>query len=297
MSVETPSTPVGDAIPTPILGQDGPVTVSVKTLLEAGAHYGHQSDKWNPKMLPFLYGEKNKVHIINLDQTMARWEKARKAIVDVCALGGNILFVGTKLQAREVIIQQANRCGASYVTTRWLGGTLSNFQTLKKSIERMRKMEDLLAKANEEGSTIKLTKKERLFMAKQITKLDANLGGLRNLKKPPEIVFIVDTTKESIAVAESRRLHIPVVAVVDSNANPQVITHPIPANDDATKTIALFSAAVADAVLEGRKIYETRAPRELRDGGGSLVVHNKDAAAKAKAAEHVAPAPQEMSAS
>lgn len=273
---------------------DAPVSVNVKTLLEAGAHYGHQSDKWNPKMLPFLYGEKNKVHIINLDQTVSRWEKARKAIVDVCALGGNVLFVGTKLQAREAIIHHANRCGASHVTTRWLGGTLSNFQTLKKSIERMRRMEDLLAKANDESSDIKLVKKEKINMARQIEKLEANLGGLRNLRKPPELVFIIDVNKESIAVAESRRLHIPVVALVDSNANPQFITHPIPSNDDAMKTISLFAAAVADAVIEGKKIYDSRAPRELRDGG-PVVVLDKSAAEDA-GSSIAASAPQEMSA-
>jgi small subunit ribosomal protein S2 len=251
------------------------VEVTVKSLLEAGAHYGHQSDKWNPKMLPFLYGVKNNIHIINLDQTMSRWEKARKAIVDVCALGGNVLFVGTKLQARETIKQHATRCGASFVITRWLGGTLSNFQTVKKSIERMRRMEDLLAKANDESSDVKLSKKEKLNIARQIEKLEANLGGLRGLRKPPELVFIVDVTKESIAVAESKRLHVPVVALVDSNANPQHIAHPIPSNDDATKAITLFSAAVADAVIEGRKIYDARAPRELRDGGDSIVVIEK----------------------
>lgn len=276
-----------------ILGEDGPVSVNVRTLLEAGAHFGHQSDKWNPKMLPYLYGEKNKVHIINLDQTLSRWEKARKAIVDVCALGGTVLFVGTKLQVREVIRQQAARCNSPFVTTRWLGGTLSNFQTVKNSIERMKKMEELLAKANEDGSQVRLLKKERVKMAREIEKLDANLGGLRGLRKPPELVFIVDITKESIAVAEARRLHIPVVALVDSNANPESVKHPIPCNDDATKTVALMSAAVADAVIEGRKIYEARAPRELRDGGESTLVLSKDAAT----IESTPAAPQELSAS
>ena len=213
----------------------------------------------------------------------------------MCALGGNVLFVGTKLQARETIVHHATRCGAPFVTTRWLGGTLSNFQTLKKSIERMRRMEDLLAKANDETSDVKLNKKEKLNIARQIEKLEANLGGLRNLRKPPELVFIVDVTKESIAVAESRRLHIPVVALVDSNANPSFITHPIPSNDDAAKTISLFSAAVADAVIEGRKIYEARAPRELRDGGEQVVVLEKSAEEQA-ANGHSAAAPQEMSA-
>ncbi len=293
MSQDKTSAPAGANSHT---AAEAPVSINVKTLLEAGAHYGHQSDKWNPKMLPFLYGEKNKIHIINLDQTVARWEKARKAIVDVCALGGNVLFVGTKLQARETIVHHATRCGAPFVTTRWLGGTLSNFQTLKKSIERMRRMEDLLAKANDESSDVKLNKKEKLNIGRQIEKLEANLGGLRNLRKPPELVFIVDVTKESIAVAESRRLHIPVVALVDSNANPSFITHPIPSNDDAAKTIALFSAAVADAVIEGRKIYEARAPRELRDGGESVVVLDKSAAEDQAANGHSSAAPQEMSA-
>jgi small subunit ribosomal protein S2 len=241
--------------------------VTIKSLMDAGAHYGHQTQRWNPKMLPYIYGARNGVHIINLDLTLKKWEVARKYIVDRVALGGSVLFVATKLQAKDIVKEEATRCGAFYVASRWLGGCLSNFQTIKNSIERMRKMENLLAEAAQEGSKIRINKKERLDMSRQVEKLEANLGGIRNMKKVPDVIFLVDVVKEQIAIAEANRLHIPVIALVDTNADPGAVNFPIPSNDDAARTLKLFLSAAADAVLEGRAIYKARVPGESQNGG------------------------------
>jgi small subunit ribosomal protein S2 len=232
--------------------------ITIRTLIDAGAHYGHQTERWNPKMLPNIYGARNGVHIINLDITMKRWEIARKYIVDRVSLGGNVLFVGTKQQAKEIVKEEAQRSGAFYVTSRWLGGCLSNFQTIKNSIDRMRKLEGLLAEASTEGTKIKITKKERLDISRQVEKLEANLGGIRDMKRVPDVIFIVDVVKESIAIAEANRLHIPVVALVDTNADPAAVAFPIPSNDDAARSIRLFCSAVADAIIEGRAVQAAR---------------------------------------
>jgi small subunit ribosomal protein S2 len=242
--------------------------VNIKNLIDAGAHYGHQTQRWNPKMLPYIYGARNGVHIINLDLTMKRWEIARKYIVDRVSLGGNVLFVGTKQQAKDIIKEEASRCGAFFVSSRWLGGCLSNFQTIKNSIERMRKMETLLADASAENSKVKLTKKERLDISRQVEKLEANLGGIRHMRKVPDVIFIVDVVKESIAIAEANRLHIPVVALVDTNADPGAVAFPIPSNDDAARTIRLFCSGVADAIIEGRAIQAARVPAGGQSSGG-----------------------------
>lgn len=241
--------------------------VTIKSLMDAGAHYGHQTQRWNPKMLPYIYGARNGVHIINLDLTLKKWEVARKYIVDRVALGGSVLFVATKQQAKDIVKEEASRCGAFYVASRWLGGCLSNFQTIKNSIERMRKMENLLAEAAQEGSKIRITKKERLDISRQVEKLEANLGGIRNMKKVPDVIFIVDVVKEQIAIAEANRLHIPVIALVDTNADPGAVSFPIPSNDDAARALKLFLSAAADAVLEGRAIYKARVPGEPQNGG------------------------------
>jgi len=252
-----------------------PVEVSIKSLLAAGAHFGHQTDKWNPKMLPYIYCAKNGIHIINLDITLEQWKKARQALVDTAARGGSVLLVGTKQQARETVQQEAERCGSFYVTTRWLGGTLSNFQTIKNSIERMQRLEELLEKANQEGTNIKLNKKEKLEISRELRKLEMSLSGIRSMKKLPDLIFVVDLIKEAIAVAEARRLRIPVIALVDTNTDPELVNYPLVANDDASRTIRLFAAAVADAVLEGKAQYAARAPKEAAgggDGGGIEVI-------------------------
>ena len=242
----------------PALATSESTPVTIKTLIEAGAHFGHQTQRWNPKMLPNIYGARNGVHIINLDITMKRWEIARKYIVDRVSMGGNVLFVGTKQQAKDIVKEEATRAGAFYISSRWLGGCLSNFQTMKKSIERMRKLEKLLEDAASENTKVRLNKKERLDISRQVEKLEANLGGIRNMRKTPDLIFIVDVVKESIAIAEAKRLHIPVIGLVDTNADPGSIAFPIPSNDDATKTIRLFCGAVSDAIIEGRAIQQSR---------------------------------------
>jgi small subunit ribosomal protein S2 len=243
----------------------GTVQVNVKSLMDAGAHFGHQTERWNPRMMPYIYGERNNVHIINLDLTLKCWDKARKFIVDRVSRGGEILFVGTKQQAREIVAEEARRCGAFFVNTRWLGGTLSNFQTIKNSIDRMRKMETLLAQAEDENSDVKLNKKEKLNISRQVGKLEANLGGIRGMKRQPDLIFVIDVNKEWISVAEARRLHIPVVAIIDTNVDPKPVDFPIPSNDDATRAIKLIAAAVADAVLEGKQAYDAMGSKDRGD--------------------------------
>ncbi|NMC64113.1 MAG: 30S ribosomal protein S2 [SAR324 cluster bacterium] len=235
-----------------------PVEVSIKTLLDAGAHYGHQSSRWNPKMLQYIYSIKNGIHIINLDHTLKAWERARKYIVDRVSMGGNVLFVGTKLQCKDIVKEEALRSGSYYITSRWLGGTLTNFETLKNSISRMKKLEELYANSQKEDSGVKLNKKERLGIQRQLEKLEANLGGIRTMKKIPELVFVTDIQKDDIAVAEAKKLRVPIIALVDSNVDPELIDFPIPSNDDSSRCLRLFAGAIADAIIEGKKIYESR---------------------------------------
>lgn len=263
-----PSATGGSASSSQQLGPKSDTVVSVKTLLDAGAHFGHQTERWNPKMMPYIYTQRNGVHIIDLDLTMRAWERARKFIADKVAIGGSLLFVGTKLQGREIVISEAARCGAFHITSRWLGGTLTNFQTIKNSIDRMRKLEELLAKANDEKSEVKLNKKERLTIARDLSKLEANLGGIRSMRRVPDVLFVMDINKEAIAVSEARRLHIPVVALVDTNTDPSVVDFAIPSNDDSARTLRLFASAVADAVLDGREAFEARSTRGSEAAGG-----------------------------
>lgn len=262
--------------------QDYPVQVNIKTLMDAGAHFGHQSDRWNPRMLPNIFTKRNGLYVINLDKTLEQWKRARSALVSLASRGSQILFVGTKLQARDPIRFEAQRCGAFYVCSRWLGGTLSNFQTIKNSIERMRKMEDLLKQSAQEGSKIKISKKERLYITREIQKLEQSLGGIREMRKLPEAIFIIDIVKEDIAVKEARRLRIPVFAMVDTNANPNLVEYPIACNDDATRTLRLFAGAVSDAILEGKQIFEARTqrlPNAKAVAAGSSVVESAGAPA------------------
>ncbi|WKZ56803.1 MAG: 30S ribosomal protein S2 [Bdellovibrionota bacterium] len=239
--------------------------VTISSLMEAGAHFGHQTQRWNPKMLPYIYGVRNGIHIINLDATMTLWKRATEFVTGIVARGGNIMFVGTKMQAREIVGHHAERCSAFHVTQRWLGGTLTNFETVKNSIERMRRLEDLLAKSEDASTGIKLHKKEKLSIQREISKLQSSLGGIRNMRRLPDVVFVVDIIKEAIAVSEARRLHIPVIALVDTNTDPAGIDIPIPANDDAARALRLLVGAMAEAVLKGRKEYEARVPKEERE--------------------------------
>jgi len=252
----------------PGLLQKANVEINVKTLMEAGAHFGHQVDRWNPKMSPYIFTQKNGVHVLNLDSTMKLWEKAKKYIFDRAATGGSILFVGTKLQSREIIQEESTRCGSYYMTSRWLGGTLTNFDTIKKSIDHMKRLEELLAKSQDESTGVKLNKKERLGISKEIEKLNATIGGIRTMKRLPDLIFVVDINKDDIAIKEAHRLHIPVIALVDSNTDPTVVDFPIPSNDDAPKVIRLFAAAIADAVIDGRALFDSRLGRQVHNNQG-----------------------------
>ena len=228
--------------------------ITVKTLLEAGAHFGHQTQRWNPRMAPYIFGDRNGIHIINLDATVKLWERARKQVVETIAAGGTIMFVGTKQTCRELVQEEANRCGAFFVTDRWLGGTMSNFTTIRSAIERMNKLEELVKSAEQENSKVRIVKKERVRIHKELDKLQKSLGGIRDMKRLPQLMFIVDLVKEEIAVAEARKLNIPVVGIADTNSDPSRIAFPIPCNDDAPKVCRLLAAAIADAVIEGKRL-------------------------------------------
>lgn len=224
-----------------------PAPISMKALLEAGVHFGHQTRRWNPKMRKFIFSERNGIHIIDLQQTVERLEAACNFARDVVANGGTVLFVGTKRQAQDTIESEAKRCGMPYVTTRWLGGTLTNFNTIQGRIDYLVRLEDAKAR----GELDHLSKKDRLQKEEEIQRLNRYLGGIKEMTSLPAAVFIIDTTKENIAVAEAVRMGIPIIALVDTNCDPDVIDYPIPSNDDAIRAIKLITARIADSVLEG----------------------------------------------
>jgi len=219
---------------------------TMRQLLEAGVHFGHQTHRWNPKMAPFIYGERNNVHIIDLSQTVPMLYRALALVSDTVARGGRVLFVGTKRQASEIIADTAQRSAQYYVNARWLGGMLTNWKTISNSIARLRKLDEILA-AEAQG----FTKKERLNLDRERGKLNRALGGIKDMGSVPDLMFIIDTNKEAIAIEEARRLSIPVIAVVDTNCNPDGIDYPIPGNDDAARAIALYCDLAARAALDG----------------------------------------------
>ena len=220
--------------------------VSMRQLLEAGVHFGHQTHRWNPKMAPFIYGSRNNIHIIDLTQTVPLVHQALLAVADTVAKGGRVLFVGTKRQASEAVAEAARSCAQYYVNHRWLGGTLTNWRTISNSIRRLKSLEELLA-----GETHGLTKKELLQLTREKEKLERALGGIKDMGAPPDLMFVIDTNKESIAIAEARKLNMPIVAVVDSNSDPDGISHPIPGNDDAGRAITLYCDLIARAAIDG----------------------------------------------
>src|SRR5947199_6145870 len=220
---------------------------SMRQLLESGAHFGHRQQRWNPKMAPFIYGQRNDIHILDLTQTVPLLHRALVTLRDIAAGGGRILFVGTKRQASEPVAAAAKRCAQYYVNHRWLGGTLTNWQTISNSIKRMRAIEETLNSAQSSG----LKKKELLGLLRERDKLDRSLGGIKEMGGLPNILFVIDTNKEQIAVAEAQKLGIPVVAVLDSNSSPDGIAYPIPGNDDAMRAIHLYCDLVSGAVLDG----------------------------------------------
>lgn len=219
---------------------------TLRQLLEAGVHFGHHTRRWNPRMEPYLFGVRNQVHIIDLQQTVGLLDRALKAIRDVVAGGGRVLFVGTKRAAQDPIAEAARRCGQYYVNHRWLGGMLTNWKTITGSIKRLRQIEEML-----DGGTAGLTKKEILDMTRDRDKLERSLGGIKEMGGLPDILFIIDTNKEKLAVEEANKLGIPVVAILDSNSDPKGVTFPIPGNDDAIRAISLYCDLVSSAVLDG----------------------------------------------
>jgi small subunit ribosomal protein S2 len=229
--------------------------VTMKQLLEAGVHFGHQTSRWNPKMRPYIFGARNGIHIIDLQQTVNLFREACDFVREVASRGGSVLFVGTKKQAQEAIKSEADRCKQYHVNNRWLGGTLTNFQTIKKSIDRMRRLEETLG---DPVAAAIYKKKERLLMQRELEKLNINLAGIRELKRAPDALFVIDPDREQIAVAEANRLKIPVVAVVDSNCDPDRIAYCVPGNDDAIRAIRLFCGAIADSIIEGNAESEAR---------------------------------------
>ena len=241
------------------------MSVSMREMLEAGVHFGHQTRFWDPKMAPFIYGHRNKIHIINLEKTLPLFEEAMKFIRQLSARRGTVLMIGTKRQAREVISSEAQRCGMPYVDQRWLGGMLTNFKTVKGSLK---KLKDMQAKV-ESGADIG-TKKEQLLFQREIAKLEKDIGGIQDMNALPDAIFVIDVGYHKIAIQEAKKLGIPVVGVVDTNHNPDGIDYVIPGNDDSAKAVALYARAVADAVLEG-KANATSEVVQAASGGDEFV--------------------------
>ncbi|MDD3030025.1 MAG: 30S ribosomal protein S2 [Alphaproteobacteria bacterium] len=238
--------------------------VSLRQLFEAGVHFGHNTRRWNPKMQPYLFGVRNGVHILDLEQTVPMFQRALKALRDTAASGGRILFVGTKRQAQNKVADAAKRCGQYYVNHRWLGGMLTNWKTISLSIKRLRELNERL-----ENDAKKMTKKEVLQLTREQEKLERALGGIKDMGGLPDMIFVIDTLKEDIAIAEAVKLGLPIVAIADSNAVPDNITYPIPGNDDASRAIDLYCSMVADAILDG---IEAELGAEGKDIGEADVV-------------------------
>jgi small subunit ribosomal protein S2 len=267
----------------------------MRQMLEAGVHFGHQTRFWNPKMSPYIFGERNKIHIINLEKTLPLYIKAQDFVRKLATDGGSVLFVGTKRSARESLQREAERCGMPFVSYRWLGGMLTNYKTVKQSIKRLFDLEAM----SEDGTFESLSKKEVLGLKREMEKLERSLGGIKNMGSLPDALFIIDIEHERIAVAEANKLGIPIVAVVDTNCSPEGIDYVVPGNDDAMRAIQLYSAGIADAVLEGRaQVPEVPAGEddfvEVDDGGPETKkpARKPQAAAKKPAAAKPAAAPQ-----
>jgi len=224
------------------------MSVTMRQMLEAGVHFGHQTRYWNPKMAEYIFGQRNKIHIVNLEKTLALYNEAMKYVRQLAANRGTILFVGTKRQARDIIAEEAQRCGMPFVDHRWLGGMLSNFKTVKGSIKRLKDLETMKT----DGTLDRMSKREALSLTRELDKLEKSLGGIKDMGALPDAIFVVDVGYHKIAVSEAKKLGIPIVAVVDTNHSPDGIAHIIPGNDDSSRAIRLYARGVADAVLEGK---------------------------------------------
>ena len=240
------------------------MSVSMREMLEAGVHFGHQTRFWNPKMAPYIFGHRNKIHIINLEKTVVMYDEAMKFLRQLASRGGSVLFVGTKRAARDIVADEAARCGMPYVDSRWLGGMLTNFKTVKASIKRLKDMEATMA----DGGFDRMTKKEALMFTREIEKLNKSIGGIKDLNGLPDAIFMVDVGYHKIAVAEAKSLGIPVVAVVDTNHSPEGVAHIIPGNDDSARAIALYMRGAADAILEGREQAVQGVVEAIAEDGG-----------------------------
>ena len=247
-------------------------TIELANLIEAGAHFGHLTRRWNPKMKPYIFMEKNGIHIIDLKKSLGLLQKSHQEMVEAVSQGNSILFVGTKKQAKGVIESEAKRCGMNWVSERWLGGMLTNFSTIRKSVKRLQNIE----KQETDGTFEKITKKERLFLTRERDKLKKILEGVETMSKLPGVVFVVDIKKEDIAVKEAKRLNIPVFAIVDTNCDPDKIDHIIPANDDAVKTIELIVKHMADAVIEGQAKFKERKAEEVAERERARKEHHEE---------------------
>ena len=224
------------------------MAVSMREMLEAGVHFGHQTRYWNPRMAPFIFGQRNKIHIVNLEKTLDLYNEALKFVRQLASNKGTLLFVGTKRQAREIVREEATRCGSPFVDYRWLGGMLTNYKTVKQSIKRLKEMEQML----QDGTMERLAKKEQLHYQREMEKLNRSLGGIKDMNGLPDALFVIDVGYQKIAVAEAKKLGIPVIAIVDTNNSPEGISYVIPGNDDSSRAVRLYARGVADAVLEGR---------------------------------------------
>jgi len=234
--------------------------LSMKQLLEAGVHFGHQTKRWNPKMKPYIFGARNGIYIIDLQKTVALFERIYNLIVDVVSKGEKVLFVGTKKQAQDSVMEESKRCGMFYVSNRWLGGTLTNFRTIRKNIERLKELETIKV----DGRMEYMSKKEALDVDREIAKLEYNLGGIKDMQRLPGALFIIDPRKEHIAAAEAKKLKIPSIGLLDTNCDPDEVDYTIPGNDDAIKAIRLFNAKIADACIEGRRRFEEKIQAERK---------------------------------
>ncbi len=238
----------------------------MREMLEAGVHFGHQTRFWNPKMAPFIFGHRNKIHIINLEKTVPLFEEARKFVRQLTANGGTVLMVGTKRQSRDLVAAEARRAGMPYVEQRWLGGMLTNFKTVKASIKRLKDMQ-----AQKEAGLDSMSKKEQLLFNREIEKLEKDIGGIQDMAALPDAIFVIDVGYHKIAVAEAKKLGIPVIGVVDTNHSPEGIDYVIPGNDDSAKAVAIYARGIADAVLEGRNAAVNNVVQAARAGDDEFV--------------------------
>lgn len=261
--------------------------VGIKTLLDAGSHFGHQTRRWNPKMKPYIFGSRGDIYIIDLKQTLVGLDQAYTFVSELAKKGGTVLFVGTKKQAQEAVSEAANRCGMPYVNARWLGGVLTNFVTIRSRVTRMEELEAMEA----DGRMAVLPKKEQILLRKELSKLQTNLNGIRNMKRTPDAVFVIDTNREAIAIHEARRLNIPVVGTLDTNCDPDDVDYGIPANDDAIRSVRLLADFVADAVVAGVGAPVTAAEMAGEAPAAEAPAAEAPAAAEAPVAPEAAEAP------